>query len=206
MRLITFGDSWTAGHGVEDESKYKRIGTVPGSMEFLEKLRTMNSYPKFLSDKLNCPFVNFGVCGISNEMIYYNVKTIIKSKMIKEDDIIIVMFTYPYRGTKNPIEIFELLEKELNPYKHFYFNGWYNTFKDEKYDIATLPDYFINPNNNFSDWLIDYEIKNNANVWEYGCRSMWDEKLQKWTNDYHPNIDGYKLIANEIYKNIVGRP
>lgn len=204
MRLITFGDSWTAGHGVEDDSKYKRIGSVPGSNEFLEKLRTMNSYPRFLSDKLNCPFINFGVCGISNEMIYYNVKTVVKSKLLKDDDIIIVMLTYPYRGHRSPIEIFDLLETELKPYKHFYFNGWYNTFENEDYDVSKLPTYFINPTKNFSDWLIEYEIENDANVWEYGCRSIWDSELNKWTNDYHPNMDGYKIIANEIYKNIMG--
>ena len=45
-RLITFGDSWTAGHGVETEKEYKENPTPP---KFIEKLREQNSFPKWLS-------------------------------------------------------------------------------------------------------------------------------------------------------------
>ncbi len=47
MRLITFGDSWTAGHGVEYEKEYKENATPP---KFIEKLREQNSFPKRLGN------------------------------------------------------------------------------------------------------------------------------------------------------------
>ena len=50
MRLITFGDSWTAGHGVETEIEYKENPTPP---KFIEKLREQNSFPKWLGNLLN---------------------------------------------------------------------------------------------------------------------------------------------------------
>lgn len=43
MRLITFGDSWTAGHGIETDVKYKE---EPFPHMFIQKLRDMNSWPR----------------------------------------------------------------------------------------------------------------------------------------------------------------
>ena len=71
QRLITFGDSWTAGHGVETEEEYKENSTPP---KFIEKLREQNSFPKWLGNLLNISYINLGVCGFGNEYIYKSVK------------------------------------------------------------------------------------------------------------------------------------
>jgi len=160
-RLICFGDSWTAGHGVETDVYWKE----GEPSDFIVKLRQMNSWPRWLSDKLDCVFVNFGVCAWSNKQIAEQVETIVNHKYITKDDIVITMFSYPhrYRDTNildSPEKIFEKLENLLTPYQHFYFNSFYPTFKDEGYDTKNLPDYFIKPDECVSDILKKYEIKN----------------------------------------------
>ena len=93
----------------------------------------------------------------------------------------------------------------LKPYKHFYFNSFYPTFKnEEEFDTTKLPDYFINPNECVSDILRNYEIANDVSVWEYGSRSVWNDEKNFYEGDYHPNLLGYKLIAEYIYKKING--
>jgi hypothetical protein len=50
--------------------------------------------------------------------------------------------------------------------------------------------------------LRDYEVLNDVSVWEYENRSVWEDKENLWMGDYHPNLLGYKLIAEEIFKQI----
>jgi hypothetical protein len=202
-RLICFGDSWTAGHGVETDVYWKE----GEPSDFIVKLRQMNSWPRWLSDKLDCVFVNFGVCAFSNKQIADQIDAIVNQKYITKDDIVITMFSYPhrYRDTNisdSPEKIFEKLENLLTPYQHFYFNSFYPTFKDEGYDTKNLPDYFIKPDECVSDILKKYEIEHNISVWEYESRSVWNDELNFWTGDYHPNLLGYKIIADHIYQEI----
>lgn len=204
MRLICFGDSWTAGHGVDDNIKYKE-DVNPN--QFITNLRNNNSYPRWLSDLIGCSFVNMGVCGYGNLDILETVKEVINEELINKDDVIIIQFSYPhrYRNKKpnnNPLYIFPHLETILSPYRHFYFNGFYPLFKDEDFDITSLPNSFINPDKTFADYLRGYEIQNNIGVWEYGSRSVWNDEKGFWEGDYHPNLKGYQLIANYIFDEI----
>jgi lysophospholipase L1-like esterase len=203
MRLICFGDSWTAGHGIETDSKFKGIPHPLEGNNFIQKWRSQNSWPRWVSDKLKCEFINCGVCGYGNQYILNDIKSIIDNNFLNSSDIIIVMFSYPYRyGDCNPIEIYNEMEIILNDYKHFYFNAFYPIFKDEDYDTSNLPDYFINPNNSVSDVLRECEIKNNEYVWEYRYRSVWNDSKSFWEGYYHPNLKGYKIISDYIYNSI----
>jgi hypothetical protein len=202
MRLICFGDSWTAGHGVEKISKYKEVASPP---VFIEKLRNQNSWPRWVADKMDIQYVNMGVCGYGNRYILRDLLSCIGDNFINEDDIIIVMFSYPYRYVKDNNDIIRLfweMEKVLGKYKHFYFNSFYPTFKDEDFDTSNLPETFINPNGCVSDVLKEYENKNDVSVWEYESRRVWNDKIKFWEGDYHPNSFGYKLIADYIYSQI----
>jgi hypothetical protein len=203
MRLICFGDSWTAGHGIENDDRFKEVANPD---TFIQKLRSMNSWPRWVAEKLGCVYVNMGMCGYGNE---YILKDIIESKhngFFEKDDIIIVMLSYPYRykkDTYNVLEIFKMLEDTLSPHTHFYFNSFYPTFKDEDFDTSTLPKYFITPNECVSDILKNYEIEKHESVWEYGSRRVWNDEKNYWEGDYHPNLMGYKLIGEHIYNEIV---
>jgi hypothetical protein len=202
MRLICFGDSWTAGHGIESDMKYKE---VPFPEKIIQKLREQNSWPKWTAQNIDCSYVNLGVCGYGNEYILKEIQDNINLGLIENDDIIIVMFSYPYRytaDTYNVIEIYNKIEQILINHKHFYFNSFYPTFKDEVFDTNILPKNFINPNGCVSDILKEYEIKNNISVWEYGSRSVWNDEKNFWEGDYHPNSLGYKLIGEYIYQQI----
>ena len=53
-----------------------------------------------------------------------------------------------------------------------------------------------------ADVLKEYEIKNNESVWEYGSRSVWNDTKNYWEGDYHPNLNGYKIIAEYIYSEL----
>lgn len=203
MRLICFGDSWTAGHGVEQDVEYKEDATPP---MFIQKLREQNSWPRWVAEKLNCPYVNNGICGFGNKFIYDELYTSLKNGFIYTDDIIIIMFSWPYRYIKHDsetvIDIYNLMEKELNGIRHFYFNSFYPSFKDYNFKTKSLPNYFINPNGCVSDILRDYEIKYNVGVWEYGSRSIWNDEKNYYEGDYHPNLVGYKIIGEYVYENI----
>jgi lysophospholipase L1-like esterase len=205
MRLITFGDSWTAGHGVETNVIYKEKAFPD---KFTQKLREQNSWPKWVAQKLEIPYINMGVCGYGNEYILKDITEIKNMDSYENDDIIVVMFSYPYRytaDTYNVIEIYHKIETKLKGYKHFFFNSFYPTFKEEKFDITKLPDYFINPNGCVADVLKEYEIKNDISVWEYGSRSVWSDEKNYWEGDYHPNELGYKIIGEYIYDKIKRR-
>lgn len=205
MRLICFGDSWTAGHGIEKNIQYKENGFPP---VFIEKLRNQNSWPRWVADKMGIEYVNLGVCGYGNSYILRDIKESFYRNAIEENDIIIVMFSYPYRYSKDDNDVVKLFwetEKILKDYKHFYFNSFFPTFKEEDFDISNLPETFINPNDCVSDILKEYEIKNDISVWEYESRSVWNDEKNFWEGDYHPNLLGYKLIADFIYNKIIDK-
>lgn len=201
-RLICFGDSWTMGHGVEDDVKFKEIAHPSDGVDFTFRERMCNGWSRWLAEKLNCEFIPIGWCGGNNLDISKNIQMVLQNNLLKESDIIIVMFSYPYRDDVGPIQNFNEIENMLKSYKHFYFNSFYPTFKNEEFDTAKLPEYFINPNNCVSDILRDYEIANDISVWEYNSRSVWNDEKNFYEGDYHPNLLGYKLIGEHIYEKI----
>jgi hypothetical protein len=205
MRLICFGDSWTAGHGIETDVKYKEVAHPP---TFIEKLRNQNSWPRWVAEKMGIQYVNMGVCGYGNSYILRDVIECINRNCFDKDDIIIVMFSYPYRYVKDANDVVRLfweLEKILKDYKHFYFNSFFPTFREEKFDTSNLPETFINPDGCVSDILKEYEIENKVSVWEYESRSVWNDNKNFWEGDYHPNLLGYKIVADFIYNKIIDK-
>ena len=198
QKLVAFGDSWTAGHGVETEIEFKEVISPP---KFVEKLREQNSWVRWLADTLNVPFVNMGECGFGNEYIFESVKS--NLKYINKDDLIIIVFSYPYRYERHnkytPEELFIKFETLLKDYRRFYFNGFYPFIENENFKF---PKHFINPNKTLSYQLQVEEVVNKKNVWEYDSKSVWNDKKNYHEGDYHPNVYGYQLLARYIYKQI----
>jgi len=216
MRLLTFGDSWTAGHGIEEDEKYRNNGNPQYDKGFMMRLRNSNSWPRWLSDKLNCPFVNSGYCGYNNHEILNEVKLVTGTDLLDKNDIIVVMFSYPHRNrnennfknlmegnTNKILHEFNEFEKILSPYKHFYFNAFYPIFKDELgVDMDKIPNYFINKESSVADVLKKYEIENDISIWNYGDREIWEDEKTLWEGKHHPNLLGYKIIAEHMYQEI----
>jgi hypothetical protein len=197
-RLITFGDSWTAGHGVETEKVYKENPTPP---KFIEKLREQNSFPKWLGNLLNISYINLGVCGFGNEYIYKAVEE--NLKFINKDDIIVIVFSYPHRYKEHnkytSEELFKKFETLLCKYKKFYFNGFYPFIENNDFNF---PKYYINPKETLSYQLQVEEMVNKKSVWEYGSKMVWNDVENYYEGDYHPNLQGYKIIGEYMYKEL----
>tara|TARA_Y100000389_G_scaffold75061_1_gene71662 strand:+ start:2953 stop:3564 length:612 start_codon:yes stop_codon:yes gene_type:complete len=199
MRLVAFGDSWTAGHGVETNSTYKEDATPP---EFIQKLREQNSWPRWLSERLGIPYVNMGYCGFGNEFILNKIESC--KDFLHKDDIIIVVFTYPFRYKKHnrlsPIELYKKFEDTLIGYNRFYFNAFYPLLDDNV--SIKLPKNYINPKGTLSYILQVEELENGTSVWEYGSRSVWNDEKNYYEGDYHPNLNGYKVISEFMFNEI----
>jgi hypothetical protein len=204
-KLIAFGDSWTHGHGVEPDIKYKEVGN-PG--DFIFQLRLCNSWPRWLANKLDLPFLNFGYPGSDNIHIANCIDMFLNN--LSKDDLIIVMLSFPYRHTfRKETEnislqsVIERIQKQLDGLDYYIFNSFCPTFYDEpntksKLDLTR----FICVDTTAADILNKYEIENNISVWEYESRKVYDDKQNLYEGDYHPNLLGYKLISEWIYQEL----
>lgn len=194
-RLIAFGDSWTAGHGVELDIHCKE---VISPNEFVNKLRTSNGWPKHLANLFDIPFVNFGWCNYSNKDIINSIKENIQ--YFDRNDIIIVMLSFPYRDGGIPGENINEITNILNGFNYFLFNSFAKTFSNELgEDLSKLNlSRFLGKNDTMVDLLTKYEQQNDVSVWEYNFRypHYWQGTLY---GDTHPNHLGYKVIANRMY-------
>lgn len=92
MKLFTFGDSWTAGQGCNI--------TVENSFtdDYERKIyRNSMSWPKYLSEHLNVDFTNLSKTGSSNKEIFDTVIETVKSNIISENDLAVVMWSSSLR-------------------------------------------------------------------------------------------------------------
>lgn len=204
-KLIAFGDSWTHGHGVEDDVAYKEIGRAD---DFIFNLRMSNSWPRWLADKIDLPFLNFGYPGSDNIHIS-NCVNMFFDKLSK-DDIILIMLSFPYRHTfRNEAKhvtlksIIVALQQKLQGYNYYFLNSFCATFVDEpnlknELDLSR----FIQPDITAADILTKYEQENDVSVWEYQSRKVYNDKQNFYEGDYHPNLLGYKIIADWVYREL----
>lgn len=197
-RLITFGDSWTAGHGVETQVQYKEV--IDCGL-FINTLRNGNGWPRYLAQHYDIPFVNLGVCNYSNPEIIQRIKQNLKH--LSKNDLIIIMLSYAFRGEGQPEHDIPKINELLKGYNYFMVNSFYPTFKEVPQHIIDTLDIsrFINPEMTMAEFLIYYEKVHNTSVWEYGCRKV-SELGSFLGGDFHPNTLGYKTIAWELYNRI----
>lgn len=92
MKLYTFGDSWTEGVGVNlsEENNAKNL-------EEKTKIRDKYSWPRQLSEILKIDFENYGVGGSDNKFIFNSICKCIDIGKIKENDLVIVMWSSSLR-------------------------------------------------------------------------------------------------------------
>jgi lysophospholipase L1-like esterase len=204
-RLIAFGDSWTHGHGVEEDPHYKEIAS-PDPFTF--HLRMNNSWVRWLADKFDVPFVNLGMCGIDNADILHYINEF--QRHLEKDDLIIVMWSFPYRHLARPAtkhillrQIINEAEQILDNHNYRFVNSFYPTFKDEPRTKSFIKtDKWIEIDLAASEVLAEYEAEHDVSVWEYGSRKVYNDQRNFYMGDYHPNLLGYKIIANWICNKI----
>ncbi len=195
-RLIAFGDSWTAGHGVELDIHCKEV-ISPNS--FIDNLRISNGWPKHLANLFNIPFVNFGWCNFSNLDILQKIKE--NKNYFEKNDLIIVMLSFPYRGESIPKRDIGEIIGLLEGYNYFLINSFSKSFSNElDEDLSELKlDRFLAKDLTMKDILIEYEKEFNQSVWEYNFRFPYVWQSTDY-GDTHPNHNGYKIIAKKIYE------
>ena len=199
-RLIAFGDSWTAGHGIELDIQYKE---VISPNPFIDKLRTSNGWPRHLATHYDIPFVNFGWCNKSNPEIIQDIKDNLQH--LDKHDLIVVMLSFPYRGIGEPLHDISSIERLLEGYDYYIFNSFYpslldideKTIEEAKQILGLSLDRFVNRGDTFVPYLQQWEKDNDTSPWEYNFRQpeSWQNTLY---GDTHPNWNGYKIIADKI--------
>ena len=204
-KLIAFGDSWTHGHGVEDDVHYKEIGKAP---DFIFQLRMLNSWPRYVADKMDLPYLNFGFPGSDNMHIANCVDMFYEH--LSKDDLIVIMLSFPYRHvfrqeTKHVTvkQVIERFQQKLQGYNYYFFNSFCQTFVDEpelkdQLDLSR----FIQVDMTAADILTKYEQEHDVSVWEYGSRKVYNDKTNFYEGDYHPNLLGYKVISDWVYSEL----
>lgn len=91
MILNAYGDSWTIGQGCD--RKIEDNLTTEEKIEFQKN----HSWPKILSDKIGCEFINHGISGNSNNKIFNTVISDVKENRVTEKDLVIIMWSSSLR-------------------------------------------------------------------------------------------------------------
>lgn len=195
-RLVTFGDSWTAGHGVETELKYKEV--IDCGL-FINTLRNSNGWPRYLAEHMDVPFVNLGVCNLGNPEIIEKIRTY--KQFLRKKDLIIVMLSYAYRAGGDPTVDINTINEELSGYNYYILNSFYPTFLNvpESLMEGINLDRFLWHQHPLSIVLEEYEQIHDVSVWEYGFRKVGERKDAFLGGDFHPNTLGYKVLGEKIF-------
>lgn len=104
-RLITFGCSYTFGHGLADCTNYKDPSKL--------------GWASVLSNKMNLPLVNISAPGASNLEILYNILNF----KFEQDDVVVIMWSLSLRDLKFKKNLFG--SKQYTPYKVMINKPWY---------------------------------------------------------------------------------
>jgi len=148
-----------------------------------------------LAEKLDTTFVNMGMCDNFGNRDIYN---LIKENKIEllSDDLIIIAFSFPYRNETSPIEDYKKISELLKDHNVIYFNAFFPIFEEElNYEFLDLTN-FLNYKESFIEHLI--ECEKNTNKPHFEKNEFWkaESKRGGWL---HPNLLGYKEIANYIF-------
>ena len=253
MRVIGFGDSFTAGEGT-DNQYVEQLSTF----EEIEKYQKEHSWPRYLADKIGVKYVNNGEVGSSNYRIFSNIFEQFAYNNINNDDLVVIMWSSPLRdplpffphmfsrtgpiglswslkelvgGSEESLKRYyeywgktnkhyiSYMENDLVKFMENYFPFYLENLHDESYYKLLNTNYMIMLQKYLESKGIDYIMCNAFEELDY------DEKLVDITNYYnhqtmfeflsnkgkvwedtqsiytikHPNTQGHKLIAQEIF-------
>lgn len=217
-RLIAFGDSWTAGVGVELDETFKEV-TMPD--HFIYCLRSQNSWVRYLAEKFDIVYVNMGLGGLNNAQLVLQLEKY--KPYFLPNDLIIVMWSFPYRhigvpkhndfpdyGSTPISKIIDDAERILKNYNYFFVNAFYPYYKEEPDLKPFKTNQWIDIDSTAATILQNYEITYpESNVWEYGYKNVtnriYENNYDLNLGEYHPNNFGYKIIANWLYLELQNR-
>lgn len=199
MILYGYGCSWTEGEGCDS-----KIEKTLKNQE-LNLFRNSHSWVKVVSDKLNCESVNNGISGNSNSAIFNKIIDDVINGTIKEDDLIVIMWSSSLR------DVVPFLPK----------NEWVSWSIKH---LINLPDKFItsykSDNTKYDDFLSDYKtfflsmvfnqnyyniVNQNYIIFlqklfkEYGLKYLMIDGFDKMVHNLQPSDDITHLINKKNY-------
>lgn len=210
MKLVTFGCSLTYGTGLSDCWDGSMSGKHPSKL----------AWPNRLQNLMNIKMIkNFSGGGQSNKEIAYTIQKELSKGTIKQDDVVIVQWTYPDRhciiAKDRVIRLYpyqvERRHKEADVdkrmskvhYRHLHDNY------DMLYQTATHQDYiyhklkqlnikqfhmFIDPTDNYFEWSDVPFLKTSISR----IRALHPKAL----DNQHPGEQAHIEVAKSIYKEI----
>jgi len=146
MKLFTFGDSWTEGVGSNRKEEY-----TTDNPEEKTIIRQKYSWPSYLAKLLSIDVKNNGVGASCNNSIFNFICKHLKSNIIKQNDLVVIMWSSPLRDdlpffpNENNLTIWGERYKSK---KHIY---------DSMYEINPIDDNlkYLRLNKEFKDYYIN---------------------------------------------------
>ncbi|MBQ0052644.1 MAG: hypothetical protein KBT11_11380 [Treponema sp.] len=169
--IVCFGDSLTFGHGAEDQGI---------------------SYPKCIQEKVNVPVIN---SGVNDDTTADGIKRF-KTDVLDHNPAIVIFdfggndVWYPKKriAGKQIEENFRMMFDQIDFSKtQVYVLRYYN-------DHMRFLDFFHSFDRMLERLEKDYDIIVIRDIW----KGVWGNKNLKYDMS-HPNADGYKIIAQNIY-------
>ena len=191
MRLLTFGCSYTYGHGLSDCLDNNGMpGPNPSKIAF----------PALLAKELNCKYINLGKSGNSNKEIWNDILNF----EFEEEDIVITTWTYYSRFCIiKPNEV-----KRINPWKSedkvFYMN--YSNRNDmilDFYNRINHVDFYLNSINVKNYNYIVEDLEFDCPKWNKSIILGVFEKIDEAEDNCHPGLKSHQEFSNKIYNHIV---
>ena len=167
MELFTFGDSWTTGQGCN--LKVENSFTDENERKIY---RNSMSWSKYLAEHLNVNVTNLSKSGSSNKEIFDTIIETIKSNIIKDNDLVVIMWSSSLR--------------DVTP---FFPNGewhiWGSNYINEKWKFK---------------WVIN-TIKDKITGTKYTSNPKYNNFLKSYKEFYIDNLynESYYNIVNQNY-------
>jgi hypothetical protein len=192
MRLVTFGCSYTYGHGLSDcLDNDGNPGPTPSKL----------SFSSLAAKKLNCEYINLGKSGNSNKEIWNDILNF----KFQKNDIAITTWTYYSRFCIIKSDSIRRINPWIDEEKIFYMNY------SNRYDMILD---FFNRLNHSNFYLKSIGIKNYNYIIENldDLEPSWNkiailglfEKIDKADDGCHPGPISHSIFAGNIYNHIVG--
>ena len=107
-KVISFGDSFTAGLGTDKSYEESQLGKHPDwnnwndrekakARNKVAKFRRENSFTKFFADNFNSSYINCGEIGCNNKNILDSIFRYDSQYGFKDDDFVLISFTSSLR-------------------------------------------------------------------------------------------------------------
>jgi len=172
MKLFTFGDSWTEGVGSNRKEEY-----TTDNPEEKTIIRQKYSWPSYLAKLLSIDVKNNGVGASCNNSIFNFICKHLKSNIIKQNDLVIIMWSSPLRDE------LPFFPSENN------FTIWGERYKSKKHIYDSIDE--INPIDDDLNYL-----RLNKDFKDYYLNNLFNDSY------YHNISQNYILYLQFMFKEL----